>query len=255
MTRRDYFRSHYQKKKSLRTQQQQLLRLRRAEGLEPIAENTSNNKNKKQKTKKDKSESESLAIKVRQQQRFVEAVAKVTKVINAAAKELKPEAVLKHQPSEFELLREENRRRNAEFLANLGIMPKHNGEQNKVEEVAVPTKEVAVAQDQRKFWLAVGDEFLTEFMVPYGDGTEPVPVGALVGRCFDTSPGYFFGIVGPKEKRGRVTGHCVHYTDGDVGWLSVAQLRLVLVKEDRVVQLFPNVRRQVEEKMGKGAVV
>ena len=264
MERKDYFRSYYQERKVLKTEQKQLHRLllrRRNQGLKQIAEKTSGNEKKKQKTKVDEGNSESLSIMIRQQEELVKALVKVTNAVVTTHKKLKQTRVPEHQPSEFELRRQDNILRNAEFLKNLRIIPK--GEQNSTQHTktadkvasSVPTVEDALADEDSQFWLEVGDAVLTEFMVPYGDGTGTVSAGALVGRCFDTSPGYFFGIVGRKEKRSNVNGHFVNYTDGDIGWLSLDQLRLLLVEEDKVLELFPNVRKQVEDKMGKGVVL
>ena len=253
MHRGAYYKLYNEQRKQLRSAQKQLCRLNRRLGT--LSDNSS-------------IEATQLTIDIHRQELFVESLKKATKVVvlddkkkkeaEKEEEEEKKEKKTAYQPSPYEILREENMRKNQQKLKELGFAPPIIKES--ISEVPVQQKEVvpqeAINVDaERKLWLTVGDALLTEFMVPPLETRQRVPIGSLVGTCFDISPGYFFGVVGPKSKKHRVVGHTVNYTDGDEDWVPVQQLRLQIVNKDKVLGMFPDVLNQIQNKMGKGEVL
>ena len=251
MQRRAYFKLYNQQRRQLRSAQKQLCRLR--DSLEALSDNSS-------------MEATQLTKDISRQVLFVDALKKATKEVvqndkmeKQVQKQEEKQEIEVYQPSEYEKLRDKNMRKNQEFLVSIGIHSRDKLESKKNIEGLAPVEDVAVkivdTDPARKLWLTVGDDFLTGFMVPPLEKNKRIPVGSLVGVCFDISPGYFFGVIGAKRKMKGVVGHSVHYTDGDEGWLPISQLRLLVVNEDKVLAVFPDVRTQIENEMGKGEVL
>jgi hypothetical protein len=208
-----------------------------------------------------------LAVLIARQELYVVAVKKVMKDRNAAGAATTHERTRQNIPSvsDYEQVRLKNIQKNKEFLLALGIGNSEIAGEKATKESAAVAVAVAGADEMadKQLWLSVGDAFLESFMLPPLDDKKVIPEGALVGVCFDISPGYFFGRIGVREQRAKEGkksvewGHFVHFTDGDRGWYpdSVGLLRLILVNEVLTLSHFCSVFVDVESKMGKGVEI